>query len=71
MHGNRKSELSPREQQVLVLAARGNRRSEIADKLNVSDEAIKIFLKSVRTKLNASNTVHAVAISITRGLICF
>lgn len=71
MPNSRKSNmvLSPREQQVMILASRGKKRIEIAATLNLSDDSIKIFLKSVRTKLKAENTTHAVAISISRGLI--
>ena len=37
--------------------------------LNISDDAIRQYLMSVRQKLEAKNTTHAVVISIRKGFI--
>jgi len=51
--------LTPRENEVLSLLAKGMNRDEIATKLFVSPETIKMHIKNIYKKLNAKNKVDA------------
>jgi len=63
--------LSPREVDALSLLASGRSRSQAAEKLKISEHTLRVYIESARFKLNASNTTHAVAAALNRGLICF
>ncbi len=49
------AELSPREQQLAVLVARGATNREIADELSISEHTVKIHLGHILTKLDLRN----------------
>jgi DNA-binding NarL/FixJ family response regulator len=61
--------LSDREIDVLRLAANGNSNKLIASELNVSEATIKGHMKSILSKLNASDRTHAVTIAMKRGFL--
>jgi DNA-binding NarL/FixJ family response regulator len=61
--------LTERELDVLRLVAGGNRNREIAGKLFISEETVKVHIKHIMEKLAASDRTQAVAISIRRGII--
>jgi DNA-binding NarL/FixJ family response regulator len=61
-------QLSARELQVLRLVARGDRNKEIGQKLDISEETVKMHLKNAAAKLNARDRTHAVSIGIQRGI---
>jgi ATP/maltotriose-dependent transcriptional regulator MalT len=61
--------LTPRELQVLALAANGLSNKEIAAALAVSGETVKFHLGSVFGKLGAANRTDAVRQALRRGLI--
>ena len=61
--------LSQREIEVLREVAGGNRNREIAEKLFISEETVKVHIKHIMEKLGASDRTQAVAISIRRGII--
>ena len=61
--------LNEREKQVLRLLVAGHGVQRIADILALSDSSIQAYLKSARFKLQATNTVHACAIAMSRGII--
>lgn len=65
----RNDELSFRELEVLELTANGLNNHEVAKKLGISFETIKTHKRNVIAKLGASNSAHAVAIAMCRGLI--
>lgn len=54
-------ELSPRERQCLQLLATGRISKQIAAALGISESAVKLYLRSARTKLGASTSHQAVA----------
>jgi NarL family two-component system response regulator LiaR len=54
------SALTEREKEVLQLLATGLTYGKIAQRLGVSPETIKMHLKKVYRKLNASNKVEAI-----------
>jgi len=61
--------LSPREIQVLSLAALGNSNKEIATQLFINDETAKGHMKNILAKLHASDRTHAVTLALRRGII--
>jgi len=61
--------LSMREIEVLRLVAEGNRNREIAEKLFISEETVKVHVKHIMEKLGANDRTQAIAIAIRRGII--
>ena len=61
--------LSKREVEVLQKVAAGNRNSDIAALLFISEETVKGHIKHLMEKLGASDRTEAVAIGIRRGII--
>ncbi len=61
--------LSPREISVLTLAAQGNSNKQIASRLQLSEDTIKGYMKSVFLKLGVSDRTHAVTLAVRRGII--
>lgn len=61
--------LTGRELEVLRLVADGNRNREIAERLFISEETVKVHVKHIMEKLAASDRTQAVAISVRRGII--
>ena len=61
--------LSKREVEVLQKVAAGNRNSDIAALLFISEETVKGHVKHIMEKLGASDRTEAVAIGIRRGFI--
>jgi len=61
--------LSKREIEVLQKIAGGNRNSDIAALLFISEETVKGHIKHIMEKLAASDRTEAVAIGVRRGII--
>src|SRR2546423_1966655 len=61
--------LTAREIEVLRHIAEGNRNRDIAEKLFISEETIKVHIKHIMEKLGASDRTQAVAIAVRRGII--
>ena len=61
--------LTPREIEILRCVAEGNRNREIADRLFISEETVKVHIKHVMEKLGATHRTQAVAIAFRRGII--
>lgn len=61
--------LTAREVEVLKHVAEGNRNRDIAGKLFISEETVKIHMKHVMEKLGASDRTQAVAIGVRRGYL--
>jgi DNA-binding NarL/FixJ family response regulator len=61
--------LSKREVEVLQKVAAGNRNSDIAALLFISEETVKGHVKHIMEKLGASDRTEAVAIAVRRGFI--
>jgi DNA-binding NarL/FixJ family response regulator len=61
--------LTAREVEVLREVAGGNRNRDIAERLFISEETVKVHVKHVMEKLGASDRTEAVAIAIRRGII--
>jgi DNA-binding NarL/FixJ family response regulator len=61
--------LTDREVEVLREIAGGNRNRDIAEKLFITEETVKVHVKHVMEKLGASDRTQAVAIGVRRGII--
>jgi DNA-binding NarL/FixJ family response regulator len=61
--------LTVRELEVLRELAGGNRNRDIAVKLFISEETVKIHVKHIMEKLDAIDRTQAVAIAVRRGFI--
>jgi DNA-binding NarL/FixJ family response regulator len=61
--------LTEREIEVLRAIAEGNRNRDIANQLFISEETVKVHIKHIMEKLNASDRTQAVAIGVRRGII--
>ncbi len=62
-------ELSERELDVLRSIAAGCSNKIIADRLQISENTVKGHIKSIVTKLDASDRAHAVFLAMRRGLL--
>jgi DNA-binding NarL/FixJ family response regulator len=63
--------LTAREVDVLRHIAGGNRNRDIAERLFISEETVKVHVKHIMEKLGASDRTQAVAIAVRRGIIQF
>lgn len=63
--------LSKREQEVLVLIARGYSNQEIADTLVISIVTVKSHVSSILSRLHANNRTQAVAYAQHLGLLTY
>jgi DNA-binding NarL/FixJ family response regulator len=61
--------LTPREISVLQHVAGGNRNRDIAERLFISEETVKVHIKHIMGKLGASDRTQAIAIAVRRGII--
>jgi DNA-binding NarL/FixJ family response regulator len=61
--------LTEREVEVLREVAGGNRNRDIAARLFISEETVKVHIKHIMEKLGATDRTQAVAIGLRRGII--
>jgi DNA-binding NarL/FixJ family response regulator len=61
--------LSPREIDVLRNAAKGYSNKIIAERLGLTEQTVKSYMKSVFSKLDANDRTHAVMIAMKRGFL--
>jgi DNA-binding NarL/FixJ family response regulator len=61
--------LTNREIDVLRHVSEGNRNRDIAERLFISEETVKVHFKHIMEKLGASDRTHAMAIAARRGFI--
>jgi len=61
--------LSPRELDVLRLAANGNTNRIIGEALGISEPTVKTHMSTILVKLAASDRTHAVTLALKRGYI--
>ena len=61
--------LTDREVEVLGQIAGGNRNRDIAEKLFITEETVKVHIKHIMEKLGARDRTQAVAIGLRRGII--
>jgi len=61
--------LTKREKQVLVMFSNGYDRKDVGRMLGISLEGVKSHTRAIRKKLDAANTVEAVARALREGMI--
>lgn len=61
--------LSERELQVLRCVAQGGSNKRVAAVLDVTEETVKTHMRSIISKLRASDRTHAVTIALRRGIL--
>lgn len=61
--------LTPRELAVLQELAGGNKNRDIAERLFITEETVKVHVKHIMEKLGAKDRTDAVAIALRRGII--
>lgn len=61
--------LTEREVEVLREVAGGNKNKDIANKLFISEETVKVHVKHIMEKLGAADRTQAVTIGVRRGII--
>jgi DNA-binding NarL/FixJ family response regulator len=61
--------LTAREIDVLRLIAGGNANKLIGNQLSITEETVKGYVKSILSKLGASDRTHAVTVALKRGII--
>jgi DNA-binding NarL/FixJ family response regulator len=60
--------LTPRETEVLQLVSQGNRNKDVAARLSIADETVRMHMKNILSKLGANDRTHAVTIALKRGV---
>jgi DNA-binding NarL/FixJ family response regulator len=61
--------LTAREVEVLREVAGGNRNKDIAHRLFISEETVKVHIKHIMDKLGANDRTQAISIAVRRGII--
>lgn len=61
--------LSDREVEVLRHAAAGSRNRDIAERLFIAEETVKVHIKHIMSKLCANDRTQSVTIAARRGII--
>jgi len=61
--------LTGREIEVLRLVAAGNRNKDVAARLSISEDTVKVHVRHIMEKLDATDRTQAVAIGVRRGII--
>jgi ATP/maltotriose-dependent transcriptional regulator MalT len=61
--------LSPRELQILQLAALGNKVPQITESLSISTSTVKTHMENIYRKLDVSDRAAAVAAALRLGII--
>jgi len=64
-----RSELSPRELEILKLIAKGRSNREIANTLSISDGTVRVHASNIFAKLGCSDRAQAVSEAFQRGII--
>ncbi len=64
-----KAQLSRREEQCLIWAARGKTHQEVADILVLSPSSVRSHLDTARHKLHCINLTHTVGVAVATGVI--
>lgn len=68
-HGERLHQLTPREQETLVLLTEGLSNKQIARRLGISEHGTKRHVANVLAKLNCPNRTLAAALAVRDGLV--
>jgi two-component system, NarL family, nitrate/nitrite response regulator NarL len=61
--------LSPREREVLEWVARGDGNAEIAERLVIAENTVKVHVRNILDKLQVRSRAHAAAYAVQEGLV--
>jgi DNA-binding NarL/FixJ family response regulator len=61
--------LSPREQEVMQMIAKGMRNKEIGVTLGISEETVHSYLRTIFAKLNVHDRTLALAVAVRHGVV--
>ena len=61
--------LSPRQSEILSAIADGFSNAQIAEKLGIGPDMVKVHVNALCTKLGAANRAEAVAIALRKHLL--
>ena len=64
-----RTDLTPREVDVVRLLSLGCSYSQVADRLGISEHTVKFHVASIMGKLNAASRTEAVTVGMRRGLV--
>ena len=64
-----RTELTPREEEVLLWVARGLRNREIARKLEISTKTVEFHVSNSCSKLHARSRTELVTVALRKGLL--
>jgi two-component system NarL family response regulator len=64
-----RSELTPREKEVLARLVLGKKNQQIAEDLGISDGTVKVHMGNILLKLGAADRTEAVTVAIVRGIV--
>ena len=64
-----KSDLTPREIQLLELIVQGQTNREIAASLSIAEDTVKIHLRNILEKLHLRNRIQAAVYAVRQGLV--
>ena len=64
-----RSELTPREKDVLARLVHGKKNQQIAEDLGISDGTVKVHMGNILLKLGAADRTEAVTVAIVRGIV--
>lgn len=59
--------LTSRERDCLVLSGRGHTEKEVAQRLDISPNTVRVHIENIKRKLGASNKSHAIVLALLRG----
>jgi DNA-binding NarL/FixJ family response regulator len=65
----RRPDLTPREIEVVAELVRGNSNKEIATRLDISDNTVKLHITHIMQKLGAKDRTHAASLALQLGII--
>ena len=61
--------LTPRQKEILSLSSHGKTYEEVAHTLGISEETVRSHLMTIRIKFNVKNTMGAVSIALSQGIL--
>jgi len=63
----RRDILTRRERDCLILTGRGRSEKEVAQKLDISPNTVRVHIENIKRKLGAANKSHALILSLLSG----